>query len=321
MANKPCWFVPFVYVRSRKSCAAHVRALALKAITLQDSNMKKLLSCFTALAISFSATQAGEWKTLFDGKTLDGWKGLDFWSVKDGTIFGETTKEKPTNGNTFLILQDEVVTDFEFVCQVKFGGNNSGVMYRSNIVDEEKFVMAGYQADLHPKHEYFGMLYGEKFGKRGIVATRGQRIEAKADGTKAVLNAIGDDAKLVDTEWNELRIVAVGNRILHFVNGQITMDLTENHPDAIAKGHIGLQLHGGPPMFVNFKDLKLRHLEGDEAKKVLADAVAISDKTAKPAPKAAPKGKGKGKGKAAKAKSANAAPGSKKKRHELGNVG
>ena len=78
----------------------------------------------------------------------------DYWSVKDGTIFGETTKEKPAKGNTFLIWQGGEVEDFEFTCQVKFGGNNSGVMYRSNVVDEEKFVMAGYQADLHPKPEY-----------------------------------------------------------------------------------------------------------------------------------------------------------------------
>ncbi len=266
--------------------------------------MNKLIPVFSALAVMFSTASAGEWKTLFDGKSLDGWKGLDFWSVKDGTIFGETTEAKPTKGNTFLILQGEEVTDFEFVCKVKFGGNNSGVMYRSNVVDEDNFVMAGYQADLHPKPEYFGMLYGEKFGKRGIVAQRGQRVVAKADGSKEVVNAIGDDAKLVDSEWNELRIVAVGNRILHFVNGQITMDLTENHPDAIAKGMIGLQLHAGPAMWVNFKDLKLRHLDGDEAKKVLAEGVKVSDSTAKPAPAAKPKGKVKAKGKSADAGSA-----------------
>ncbi|NNE91690.1 MAG: DUF1080 domain-containing protein [Verrucomicrobiales bacterium] len=276
--------------------------------------MKKLVSLFSIFVLAATSGMAGEWKTLFDGKSLDGWEGHDkFWSVKDGTIHGQTTAENPTKGNTFLILKGEEVTDFEFVCQVKFGGNNSGVMYRSEVVDQDNFVMKGYQADLHPKHEYFGMLYGEKYGKRGIIAQRGQRVVAKADGSKEVVNVIGDDTKLTDTEWNELRIVAVGNRLLHFVNGQIAMDLTDNHPDAMAKGKIGLQLHGGPPMFVNFKDLKLRHLEGDEAKKVLAEAVAISDKTAKPAAKAAPKGKGKGKG---KGKSADAGSGSGSKKND-----
>lgn len=309
--NRPCCFVKMRFIGSGKICAFHIRGIASLAKIRHALLMKKLIPIFVALAVALTSAQGGEWKTLFDGKSLDGWKGLDFWSVKDGTIFGETTEAKPTKGNTFLILQDEVVTDFEFTCQVKFGGNNSGVMYRSNTVDEANFVMAGYQADLHPKAEYFGMLYGEKFGKRGIVAQRGQRVVTKADGSKAVVNAIGDDAKLVDTEWNELRVVAVGDRILHFVNGQITMDLTENHPDAIAKGQIGLQLHAGPAMWVNFKDLKLRHLEGDEAKAVLAEGVAISDKSAKPAPKPIPaKGKGKGKGKAGK--KAAAAPAQKK---------
>ena len=242
--------------------------------------MKKHISVCFAFALFLSTAPAGEWKTLFDGKSLDGWKGLDFWTVKDGTIFGETTESKPSKGNTFLILEGEEVSDFEFVCQVKFGGNNSGVMYRSKVVDPVNFVMAGYQADLHPKPEYFGMLYGEKFGKRGIIAQRGQRVVTKADGSTQVVKTIGDKAQLTDSEWNELRIVAVGNRIFHFVNGQITMDLTENHPEAIPKGQIGLQLHAGPPMWVNFKDLKLRHLDADQAKKALSEAIRISDATA-----------------------------------------
>ena len=245
--------------------------------------LKTQLLIFPLLALTLlSSLHGGEWKTLFDGKSLTGWKGLDFWSVKDGTIFGETTKEHSSSKNTFLILQNEVVTDFEFICQVKFSGNNSGVMYRSKVINEEQFTMGGYQADLHSKPEYFGMLYGERFAKRGIIAQRGQRLIAKADGTKEITHTIGDDEKLTDSDWNELRIVAVGNRILHFVNGQITMDLTEHHPEAFAEGMIGLQLHAGLPMWTHFKDLKLRHLEGDQAKAVLAEAIAASDKTAKP---------------------------------------
>ncbi|MCB1236407.1 MAG: DUF1080 domain-containing protein, partial [Verrucomicrobiae bacterium] len=256
--------------------------------------MKKnipLLFSFAAAVVAtfsgpFAAAQdgAGEFQSLFDGGSLDGWKGLDFWSVSDGVIVGETTAEKPTSGNTFLVWQGGEVADFEFVCQVRFKGNNSGVQYRSGTVDAEKFVLAGYQADLHPKPEYFGMLYGEKMGKRGIIAQRGQRVEIAADGAVKVVGQVGDGATLAEWEWNELRIVAVGNRLIHLVNGVVTADVTDEHPEKLAKGVLGLQLHAGPPMRVEFKDLKLRQLSGDTGKAVLQKTL---DSQASVRPKAA----------------------------------
>ena len=80
------------------------------------------------------------------------------------------------------------------------------------------------------------MMYGEKTG-RGIIAQRFQRVEAGAEGKPKVVAAIGDkNQTLVDWEWNEIRIVAVGNRLVHQINGVNTMDLTDNHPEAFAKG-------------------------------------------------------------------------------------
>jgi putative heme-binding domain-containing protein len=220
----------------------------------------------------FAAAEIQGTKSLFNGKDLSGWKGTEgFWSVKDGAIVGKTTKEKPTKGNTFLIWQDGPVADFEFTCKVKFEGNNSGVQYRSKMVDPEKFVLGGYQADLHPAQKYFGMLYGERFG--GILAQRGQRVEIGEDGKPKVIGKVGDDTKIVATEWNELRIVAVGNRMIHQMNGITTADITDNRPEAMLKGELGLQLHQGKPMTVEFKDLKLRPLSGADAKSTLDKAV------------------------------------------------
>lgn len=234
------------------------------------------LILFGLLTSCLGSLSAQKTIDLFNGKDLSGWIGKNhFWRVENGSIVGETTKDNPTKGNTFLIWQDEQVEDFEFSCQVKFQGNNSGVQYRSETVGPlEDCVLRGYQADLHPKQDFFGMLYGEKFGKRGIIAKRWQKVDARGDKDVKVLGSVGDKTELVGTRWNKLGIVAVGNRLIHTVNDVTTVDITENHPQAIGKGYLGLQLHGGAPMKVEFKALKYRKLSGNAAKKALKKATA-----------------------------------------------
>ncbi len=208
-----------------------------------------------------TAISAPSYDILFNGQDLSGWKGVEgFWSVQSGSIVGETTPEKPTKGNTFLVWQGGEVENFEFLCQVRFQGNNSGVQYRSNLVDPAKFVVGGYQADLHAAQPNFGMLYGEKLGKRGIIANRGKKVVVNAAGEKSETGTVGNDSHFVDWEWNELRIVAVGNRLIHQINGITTADITDDHPEALKKGILALQLHAGPPMRVEFRNLRLRAL-------------------------------------------------------------
>ncbi len=227
------------------------------------------------LALVVPPIQAEEFQSLFDGKSLDGWKGADgLWSVQDGAIVGQTNEGAPIPANTFLVWQGGEVSDFEFSCQVKFEGNNSGVQYRSQPVDEAGLALMGYQADLHPKAEYFGMLYGEKYGKRGIIAQRHQRIEIGADEKKKVIAKAAPSTTLTGTDWNTLRIVAVGNRLVHLINGVVTVDVTDQHPAALASGKLGLQLHAGSAMKVEFKDLQYRPLAGDLAQTVLKEAIA-----------------------------------------------
>ena len=208
-----------------------------------------LSSCIIACCLGLTSLSAQKTIDLFNGKDLSGWIGKDqFWKVENGTIVGETTADNPTPANTFLIWKGGEVKDFEFSCQVKFQGNNSGVQYRSKAIgDLNDCVLSGYQADLHPKQEFFGMLYGEKYGKRGIIARRWQKADAKGDKDVKILGSVGDKTELDGAEWNKLTIVAVGNRLIHMVNDVVTVDVTENHPDAIAKGHLGLQLHRGAP--------------------------------------------------------------------------
>ena len=224
----------------------------------------KLLTPFLALA-ALCASVSAEDKSLFNGKDLTGWKGLDFWSGEDGCITGRTTKEKPTKGNTFLVWQGGEVGDFEFTFKYKIVGGNSGVQYRSKVVDEKAFVVSGYQADFEAGKTYSGILYEER--GRGILAQRGQKTVIK-DGDKpgkAKVEVAGEvgksaeiQAKIKAEDWNEYRIVAQGGHLQHFINGVQTVDVTDQTAVGAKKGILALQLHAGPAMVVQFKDLVLK---------------------------------------------------------------
>lgn len=245
--------------------------------------MNLILRTLVLSAVVFSAS-AQDYQIIFNGKDLSGWKGLDqFWSVQGGSIVGQTSAENPSKGNTFLVWQGGEVGDFEFICKTKFEGNNSGVQYRSRLSRPASFGVSGYQADLHPAQKNFGMLYGEGLG-RGIIANRGQQVVVDAVGKKSVVGKVGNDANLVGTEWNVLRIVAVGNRLIHQVNGVTTSDITDNHPKKLTRGILALQLHTGPPMRAEFRNLRLRHLKGAGAQAVLmAAANSVAPKAEKAA--------------------------------------
>ena len=226
----------------------------------------KLLTPFLALA-ALCASVSAEDKNLFNGKDLTGWKGLDFWSVEDGVITGRTTKEKPTKGNTFLVWEGEVA-DFELTFQYKIVGGNSGVQYRSKLVDAKAFVVSGYQADFEAGKTYSGILYEEK--GRGILAQRGQKTvikdgekpgKAKVEVTGEVGKSAEIQAKIKAEDWNEYRIVAQGGHLQHFINGVQTVDVTDETAVGAKQGLLALQLHAGPPMVVQFKDLVLKEIK------------------------------------------------------------
>ena len=223
----------------------------------------KLHTSLLAL-LALASTTFAEDKNLFNGKDLTGWKGLDFWSVEDGCITGRTTKEKPTKGNTFLVYKDEVA-DFELTFKYKIIGGNSGVQYRSKLVDEKGYVVAGYQADFEAGKTYSGILYEEK--GRGILAQRGQKtvIKEGAAPNKPKIEVAGEvgksaeiQAKIKADDWNDYRIVAKGGHLQHFINGVQTIDVTDETALGAKKGILALQLHAGPAMVVQFKDLVLK---------------------------------------------------------------
>lgn len=232
--------------------------------------MKRFL--LSALLLFPALVHAGETIQLFNGKDLTGWEGLaPFWSVQDGAITGQTTAEHPTKGNTFLLWKGGDVADFELTFQYKINGTdaakqgNSGVQYRSKIADPAAFVLGGYQADFETGTTYSGILYEER--GRGILAQRGQKvaITSSADPQKPTLTPTGETGKSADIQaaikqgdWNNYRIVAKGGHLQHFINDLLTVDVQDNSKEGAKAGVLGLQLHAGPPMTVQFRALELK---------------------------------------------------------------
>jgi type 1 glutamine amidotransferase len=217
-----------------------------------------------------AAADAG-FVSIFNGTSLDGWEGKpDFWSVQDGVIVGQTTAEKPTKGNTFLIWRQGTVDDFELTLSYRIAGGNSGVQYRSK--DHGDFVVGGYQGDFESGTTYSGILYEEK--GRGILAKRGERVSIAADGTRTSGEPIGTAEELQQRirpgEWNDVKIVARGPKLQHFINGQLMSEtVDEQVGKRAAEGILALQLHAGPPMKVEFKDIRLKRLKLADGRKKL----------------------------------------------------
>lgn len=225
-----------------------------------------------AFLLAPALLHAGETIQLFNGKDLTGWEGVSsLWSVKDGAITGQTTAANPTKGNTFLIWKGGDVADFELTFQYKITGDddkksgNSGVQYRSKIVDPANFVLSGYQADFETGTTYSGILYEEK--ARGILAQRGQQVTltSSTDPAKPTITVTGETGKSADIQaaikqgdWNDYKIIAKGGHLQHYINGKLTVDVKDETKEGAKAGVLGLQLHAGPPMTVQFKNLAMK---------------------------------------------------------------
>lgn len=229
---------------------------------------------FLTFASALTASAAG-FEEIFNGRDLDGWAGLpEFWSVEDGAITGRTTPENPVAANTFLVWEGGKPGDFELRFEFRLladnerASANSGVQYRSRVLDASTFVVGGYQADIDFAGKYIGMLYEEK--GRGIVMQPGERIRIGASTGSAAppVERIGEPTPAAQRtgayrqgQWNEMVIHAQGNVLRHFLNGVLTAEvIDEDEGRRAANGVLALQLHRGPPMTVQFKNVRLKAL-------------------------------------------------------------
>jgi hypothetical protein len=237
-----------------------------------------VLSLSTALLADAPARtpppEAADMTALFNGKDLTGWDGDPrLWGVKGGVIRGETTKENPAKGNTFLIWKGGTVKDFDLRLSFRMNAaNNSGIQYRSRHVTEGKvnnaWVVRGYQHELRNEKKFPNtpsFIYDEG-GKRGRMCQVGERAVWTADGKKEVKETfVTQDAfdKLMRLDdWNDVVIIAKGANVRHYLNGRLVADFTDEDPKlALSEGVLALQLHAGAPMWVEFKNVRLKPIE------------------------------------------------------------
>jgi hypothetical protein len=208
---------------------------------------------------------AAGFQAIFDGKTLANWDGdTDFWRAENGAIVGQTTAEKPLKQNTFIIWRGGTTKDFELKLDFRMNGGNSGVQYRSQpLTDVGKFVLKGYQADMDAAMMYTGMLYEER--GRGFLAERGRMTRIVEGGERKLIGTPGTTEELkalIKTDdWNQLHIIARGSTIMHIINGRImSVCIDDDAKGRSMDGLLGLQLHVGPPMKVEFRNIQLRQL-------------------------------------------------------------
>jgi hypothetical protein len=187
---------------------------------------------------------------IFDGTSLNGWDGdPTYWRVEEGAIVGEITE-----------------------------AGNSGVNYRSEPVEDLPHALRGYQADIDGKNNYTGQNYEER--KRTTLAYIGQKtkinpqekegnlranVERNAWLGLEVVEELGDREEMKkvvrSNDWNEIHIVAKGNRLQHYVNGTLMSDVTDEDPaNRSMKGYLGMQVHVGPPMQVAYRNVYLKEL-------------------------------------------------------------
>jgi hypothetical protein len=216
-----------------------------------------LLVLAAPLAIRAGDAEEG-FTPMFNGRDLTGWEGAPgWWYVEDGTLTAQSTPEKPCKKCNYLMWRGGQPGDFELRCKYRLIGGNSGIQFRS--LEKPDWDTSGYQADMDAAGQWSGALFEHT---RGGVALRGQKVVIDEQGRKEI-TALGDPAELVkhiqQNEWNEYRVIARGPELTLEINGVVMAQATDRQQGrAASQGVIALQMHPGPPMKVQFKDLRIR---------------------------------------------------------------
>ena len=242
-----------------------------------------LLICLMQCFLACEHKSDSDFKSIFNGKNLEGWSGDEtYWSVKDGILTGEVTPETILKRNSFVIYKKEQPTNFELKLEYKISkSGNSGINYRSEKIKNAPFTLRGYQSDIDGKKRYTGQNYEEK--KRTTLAYIGEKVIIKnmPDSipltnlrknvkrncwqTRNVIATLGDKKQLKnhikENDWNTMHIIVKDNLMKHFVNGILMSEIKDlDTQNKSLKGYIGVQVHVGPPMKIEYKNILLKNL-------------------------------------------------------------
>ncbi|MDF1812015.1 MAG: sulfatase-like hydrolase/transferase [Verrucomicrobiales bacterium] len=208
---------------------------------------------------------------IFDGKSLRQWDGdKKYWSVKEGAITGVT--DGSLKMNRFISWKHSTIKNFDLRMKVKISaGGNSGLQYRGQSRPElGRDIVSGYQCDIvanTPK--YNGMLYEER-GRR-ILSHTGEKVVIDPDGQPWVTGLL-PFKEFAPEQWREYRVLVRGNHHQHWIDGYPTADLIDlDEKGRALEGVLAMQVHVGPAMKVQFKDIRIKHLPDDLPLKTAKD--------------------------------------------------
>ena len=223
---------------------------------------------------------AGEWQSLFNGSTLEGWhlacleedRGKDYWRVTDGAIECHSLGDK--DHDYIWLCSNKEYDDFEL--KLKFQASrenigNSGVQVRSRYDDSKSAPRGGWldgpQVDIHPSDPWRnGLVYDETRGARGWIYPQ---LEGAKIGPDQVSNASPFKYANEGDGWNDLHIVCEGTRLQTIVNGVVVCDqdfagvldsAAHQEHDVGMSGRIALQIHAKAEVKISFKDIYLKEI-------------------------------------------------------------
>jgi len=230
-----------------------------------------------------NSSQEKDFVNIFDGRTLNGWEGdSKYWRVENGNLVGEITPQTLLKTNSFIVWKEEEPANFELKGEFNITEKgNSGINYRSEKLSDVPHALKGYQADIDGANRYTGQNYEER--GRTTLAYRGQittinpqsgnltpeEIRAKVKNNAwldlKVTGSLGNSdslkTKIKTQDWNSFHLIVRGNRLQHYINDILMSDVTDNDlMNGKSNGIIGVQVHVGPPMKVQYRKLRLKKI-------------------------------------------------------------
>lgn len=203
--------------------------------------------------------------SIFNGRNLTGWRGnTNYWSVQDGCITGIT----PPGGipeNNFLIWTHGEPAEFDLKCSYKLQGGNSGIYFhaKERAPGSKAEALVGVQADMSADHVWTGVVM--EYLLREKLADRGRKVLYTDQGERKDAGSVGDPKALLkavrNNDWNDYHVIVRSNLIVLRINDVVMSEVRDQDPRRALSGLFAVQVHTGPPMKVQFKNLRLRNAQ------------------------------------------------------------
>jgi hypothetical protein len=241
-----------------------------------------MLTCVSLFFLACKNKEESQFKSIFNGENLTDWQGdAVYWRVENGLLVGEVTPETLLKRNSFIIYKKEQPENFELKLEYRISElGNSGVNYRSEIIDDIPFALKGYQCDIYGRNRYTGQNYEER--KRTTLAYMGEKVNIPLMPDSIPITNIRKNvlkncwqtrtvtetkakselkSKVKSNDWNAVHLIVKDNKMQHFINGILFSEVTDlDEINKSKKGYLGVQVHVGPPMKIEYRNIMLKNL-------------------------------------------------------------